>query len=139
MSIPAEVRGKFYALRAAALAVGILGVAGVILGTHNLGVRSLGLVGIVVCFWLMRRSKAYVWRARGQEVAEWSLAGAARRVGPRAWTVMGVSLAACGVFYLAIYLDAVHGGREVWPVYALLGACVVFIVTAGYAAMRMFL
>lgn len=138
MTVPAEVRGRFYTLRAAALAVGLPGIAAIVLGTHSFGLRSLGLVGIVVGLWLVRRSNAYVWRARGQAVPDLSPARAARRVGPLAWTLTGVSLAACGFFYLAVRADLVHGGKQTWPVYALFVAVLALAGTSGYVAMKIF-
>lgn len=138
MTIPAEVRGKFYMLRAVALVVGLLGIAAIILGTHSLGLLFLGLLGIVVGMWLVRTSNAYVWRARGQVGGERAAAKTVRRISGLAWALTAASLVACVVFYIALYVDGLHGGKEVWPVYALLGAGLAFIVTSGYVAMRIF-
>lgn len=138
MTIPSEVRGKFYALRAAALAVGLAGIAAIVLRGQDFGFLFLGLLGIVVGTWLVRRSNAMVWRARGQVVAEWSPAKASKRVGPLAWTLTAMSLAACVIFSLAVYVDQLHGGKQVWPVYALFVAVLALAVTSGYVAMRIF-
>ena len=138
MSIPAEVRRKYYTLRALALAVGLLAVAAIVLGAQSSGLRSLGVVGVVVGLWLLRRSDAYLRRARGQVVPELSPTRAARPVGPLAWTLTGVSLGACVVFYFAMYVDALHGGKEVWPAYAFFVAVLALAATSGYVAMKIF-
>ena len=138
MTIPAEVRTTFYVLRAVALAVGLSGIAAIVLGGDSYGLRSLGLVGIVVGLWLVRRSNSYVWAARGQAVGKWSPTRAAMRVEPLAWIFTASSLAACVVFYLAARVDASHGGKEVWPAYALFAAVLALAVSSGYVAMKLF-
>jgi hypothetical protein len=138
VTIPPEVRGKFYTLRA--LAGALLAFAGAVffLRPHEFGSRSLGLLAIFVSLWLVRRSNMYVWRARGQMVGAWSPATAAKRIGRLAWTLTAVSLVACGVFYFLMYLDLLHGGKETWPVYAFACAALALALTTGYVAMRIF-
>lgn len=138
MTVPTEVRRRFYLLRAAAFIVGLPGIACVILGARSSGFLFVGLMGIVVGLWLVRRSNALALRARGQMTPGLPPASALRRVGPLAWALTGVSLLACLASYYALYLDGLHGGKEVWPVYALLGAGLALVVTSGYVAMRIF-
>lgn len=138
MAIPAEARGKFYALRVLALVLVVISGLVFFLWPNSFGIRSLGLIGIMVGAWLVRRSNAHVWRARGQVVAEWSLAKRLRRVGDLAWILAASSFVACVVFYIAMYVDQAHGGKELWPVYAFGAAAIALTVTSGYVAMRVF-
>lgn len=50
---------------------------------------------------------------------------------------MAASLLACGATYFLIYLDSIHGGKEVWPVYAFGAAVLTLAVTAGYVAVKL--
>lgn len=138
MTIPAEVRGRFYALRASAVALFVCAAAAFYLRPGSYGFLLLGLAAIPVGMWLVRRSNALVRRARGQAVAQRSPAKAAGRVGPLAWALTVASLVACGVFYLAVRADLVHGGKQTWPVYALFGAVLALAATSGYVAAKIF-
>jgi hypothetical protein len=138
VSIPAEVRGKFYALRALAFALFVLAGAAFYLRPNSFGVLTLGLLGIAVGGWLVRRSNARVRQARGQAAGAWSPAAAVKRVGPLAWTLTGMSLVACVIFYFAMYVDALHGGREGWPALAFGGAVLALAGASGYVAMKIF-
>lgn len=137
MTIPPEVRVKFYTLRVLALV--LMAFAGAIfLRSHGFGLFLLGITAIFVGLWIIRRSNVAVWRARGHVVAEWSLAQAVKRVGPWAWAFTVASLLACFLTCLLMYVDALHGGKEVWPVYALLGAVLALVVTSSYVVMKVF-
>lgn len=138
MTIPAEVRGKFYALRALAVVVFAFAVVIFFLRPNSFTIESLGFLAILVGALLVRCSNAYVWRARGQVVPEWSPAKSVRRVGPLAWTLTGASLVACGVASYLMHLDALHGYKEVWPLNVFLGAVLALVVTSGYVAMKVF-
>ncbi len=138
MSIPAEVRGRFYALRAMAVALCVFAAAAFYLRPDSYRFLLLGLAAISVGIWLVRRSNAYLRQARGQVATNWSPANAAGRVGPLAWTLTGVSLLACGVGYYLMHLDALHAYKQVWPLNVFLGAVLALVVTSGYVAMRIF-
>ena len=101
MNVPSEVRGKFYALRALALFLIVLAGSAFFLRPNSFSIRSLGLAGIMVGVWLVRRSDSVVQRARGQAGTVWAPAKADRRVGPLAWAFTAASFLACIIFYLA--------------------------------------
>ncbi|HEV2490317.1 MAG TPA: hypothetical protein VGT03_10945 [Candidatus Acidoferrales bacterium] len=138
MSIPPQVRRKFYSLRALALVLMVFAGAIFILRPHNFGARLLIALAIFAAISIVRYSNASVWRARGQVVGESSPATAAKRVGRLAWTLTAVSLIACGVFYFLMYLDQLHGGKVLWPVYAFFVAALALTATSMYVAMRIF-
>ncbi len=138
MSIPAEVRERFYALRTLAVALCVLGAAAFYLRPGSYDFLVLGLAAIAVGMWLVRRSNEYVRRARGQVAANWLPKTAGRRVGPLAWTLTAASAAACVIFYFSMYVDAAHGGKQAWPAYALGGAVMALALTSGYVAMKIF-
>ena len=136
MTLPAEVRTKFYALRV--LAAILLASAAVlfILLPRNFAIRSLCLVAGLISVGIVRRSDALVRRAWGQVVGEWSPATAAKRVGRLAWTLTASLLVACVLCYFLMYLDALHGGKEAWRAYAFAGAGLAFAVTSAYVAAK---
>lgn len=49
----------------------------------------------------------------------------------------GASLVACGVCYYLMHLDALHGGNQVWPVYAFAISGLALAATSGYVVMRL--
>lgn len=138
MNIPPQVRRKFYTLRALALVLMVFAGAIFVLRPHNFGAQLLIALAIFAAVSIVRYSNASVWRARSQMVGEWSLATAAKRVGRLAWSLTAVSLIACGVCVFIVYLDALHGGKEVWPAYALFVAVLALVVTSMYVVMRVF-
>lgn len=138
MNIPPQVRKKFYTLRALAVVLMVFAGAIFMLRPHDFGAQLLIALAIFASVSIVRYSNASVWRARGQVVGEWSPATAAKRVGRLAWTLTAVSLFACGVCVFIVYLDALHGGKEVWPAYALFVAVLALAATASYVVMRIF-
>lgn len=138
MNIPPEARGKFYALRGLALVFGLLGALAFLLRFNSYWVELLGALAILVGMSLVRRSNAIVRRVRGEKTADWSPADESRRVGPVTWITAGASLAGCGVCYYAMRLDQLHGGHEVWPVYAFAVAAIVLALSTATAAAKLF-
>jgi hypothetical protein len=115
-NVSPEVRRNFYVLRG--LAFALMAFAGVafLAWPKSFGIRSLGLLAIFSGLWVARRSNDYARKAQGDATVGWPRAEDASRVGPLAWALTGVFLVACGVFYYAMYVDQLHGGREVWAV-----------------------
>lgn len=138
MTVPAEARGRFYALRALAVALCLSAAAAFYLRAGSYGFLLLGLAAILVGMWLVRLSNTYVRRGRGQAVGGWSPAGRARRVGRLAWALTGASLVACAVGYYLMHLDALHGYKQVWPLNVFLGAVLALVATSGYVAVKIF-
>ena len=138
MTIPPEVRTRWWVLRG--LAVALVAFAGVtfFLWSSSFWLRLPGLLAILATVWLVRLSNAYVRRAQGQVAGERSSANAARRIGWLAWTLAAGALVACGVLYLVMYADALHGGREGWPAYAFAAAVLALAATGGYVIMKLF-
>jgi len=133
VTVPPEVRGKFYALRGLAVVFGAFGAGFFLLRPNEFWIRSAAALGILASLGLIRRSNVYVWRARGQVAADWS---PANRVGPLTWVLTGASLAACGAAYFLMYLDQLHDGKEAWPVYAFAVAVLALVITSGYVTLR---
>ena len=69
---------------------------------------------------------------------KWSPEERARQIGALSWILAGASLVACGVFYIVMYLDALHGGKEGWPAYAFGGAALALALTTGTIAAKLF-
>ncbi len=128
---------EIYALRA--LAAILLASAAVlfILRPHDLGIRLLAFLALLLALSLVKRSNILVWRARGDVIAEWA-SNRSGQVGPLAWTLAAASLVAFGVCYYLLHLDALHGGKQVWPVYALFGAALAVTRAVGYVVVTMF-
>ena len=137
MTVPAELRRKFYTLRALAALIALSAAAAFILRPHDFGIRLLAFLALLLALSLVKRSNILVWRARGDVIAEWA-SNRSGQVGPLAWTLAAASLVAFGVCYYLLHLDALHGGKQVWPVYALFGAALAVTMTVGYVAVTMF-
>ena len=137
MTIPRKVRTKLYALRVLALVLMLFAVASFMLGPHDFALRALALLAMFLGLWIVRRSDVSLRRARGEVIPnasfEGSFAKQVYRVGPLAWTLTGLSLAACLACYFLMYRDQLQGGTEVWPVYAFFVVAVALTLTAGYA------
>lgn len=137
MSIPKEVRTKFYALRI--VAVALIVFAGVLLigHPHNLSAKSLGMLAIFACILIARYSNATVWRARGQPTSNWSPANQVKRVGPLPWVLTVLSLIACVIFYYLMYLN-LDGGNALWPVWGFFFSGLVLAAITSYIAYMTF-
>ena len=131
MTIPPEMRGKWYALRALAVVLVVFAAVSFFLWHNASGIRSIGLLAILLSGWLVRRSNALVWRAQKQVFVEPD-----RRVGPLVWTLISASLAAVVVFYFLMYVAEEHGGKDAWPVYGFVGAGLVLAMSTGYAVIK---
>ncbi|MGC1106051.1 MAG: hypothetical protein WA876_05900 [Candidatus Acidiferrales bacterium] len=138
MAIPPQVRTKFYALRLLALVLLVFPGWVFIFGPHASGIRLLATLGIFFSLWIVQRSNAVLLRARGQVALNLWLPENTKRVGPLAWTLAALSVLACIVFYYFMYLDNLHGGNDVWPVYAFAGAALALILTCGYVVVVIF-
>jgi hypothetical protein len=135
MSIPPQVRTKFYALRAVAVLLLVFAAGTFIVRPHGFGFRLLGLVAILLSVSVVRRSNVSVARARGDVLAEW-VSSKPGRVGPLAWILVALSLVACGICVFFVHLDALHGGNETWPAYALFGAVLAVAASTSYVVFR---
>ena len=138
MNIPPRVRRKFYTLRALALVLMVFAGVIFILRRHDFGAQMLVALAIFAGILIVRYSNTSVWRARGQAVGEVSLATSAKQVGRLAWTLTAMSLIACGLCIFLVYIDTLHGGKEVWPAYALFVAVLALAATSSYVVMRIF-
>jgi hypothetical protein len=132
-----EVRRKLYILRGLAFALVAFAAVAFLARPHSLGMRLWGLLAIFIGMWVARRSNEYARRAGDHATAEWSPADESKRVGPLMWAITAASLAACGVFYYAMYVDQLHGGRQAWPADAFAGAGIVFALTAATIAAKL--
>lgn len=120
------------------MALCVLGAAAFYLRPDSYRFLLLDLVAITVGMWFVRSSNEYIKRARGQVTVNWLSPKAAGRVGPLAWALTGASLVACGVGYYLMYLDALHGYKQEWPLNLFLGAVVALVATSGYVTMKIF-
>lgn len=136
VTIPAEVRGRFYALQALAVTLCALAMLAFFAQPNSLGFLLLGSFAIIVGMQLVRRSNAYVWRERGQAVGGRSAAKAAWPVGPVAWALTAAMLVGAGAFYRLLRLDALHWYKKVWPVDVFIGVVVAWVVAQVYLALK---
>ena len=74
MTIPTEVRRKFFTLRALAVVLMVFAATIFILRPHDFGAQLLIALAIFASVSIVRYSNASVWRARGQVVGDWHLA-----------------------------------------------------------------
>ncbi len=129
-------RRRFYLQRVLALL--FFATSGVILFSRSSSPRLqyIALLALGAGLYTTRRSNLSASQAAGKVVPAWTFSKAAKRVGPIAWAITAISVLACIVFVIAMYIDQIHGGREVWPVNALAVAGVAFVVSVAYVAMK---
>lgn len=142
MTIPREVRTKFYGLRSLALILMIFGAALFLLRPHDFSFRSLAIVAVLVGAWVGRQANLSASRAKGLVMPnssfEGSFAKQLDRTSPWVWILTGLSLAACVVCYYLMYLDQLNGGKEVWPVWAFFVAAIALTLSSSYAVMKIY-
>lgn len=138
MIIPPKVRRVWYMLRAFAITLIIFAIVIFLLWPNIFGFRLLGLLMILISVWVVRISNTYVRRAQGQVEDDKSQNKTARRVGLLGWLLAAGSFIACAAFYLVMYVDALHGGKEGWPAYAFGCAALALAVTGSYVIMKLF-
>ena len=135
MAIPAQVCTKFYALRVLAGLIALAAAAAFVFRPHNLGVRLLDFLAILLVLTLVKRSNVLVWRARGDVFAELT-SNRPGRVGRLAWILTAVSAVCCVVFLFLMY--QIRDGNIVWPVYAFAASGVLLAAASSYIAMKTF-
>ena len=108
------------------LAFGLLalGGAGVFLGGQNFTIRAAGILAIIGSVRLVRPPRL-VQRSSltGVELEQ-------SRSDRRAWIALAAGIVAAVAVLVALQIDAQHGGRQAWPVYAFAGA-MIWVTLAG--------
>jgi hypothetical protein len=137
VTIAAEVRGRFHALQALAAALCALALMAFFALPNSFWFLLLGSFAIIVGMWLVRRSNAYVWWARGQVAAAQPPVKAAGPVVPVAWSLLAASLVGVGAFYRLTRLDALRWYKKAWPVDVFFGVVVVCLVAKVYLAKKL--
>lgn len=136
VTIPADVRGRFYALQALAVTLCALAMVAFFAQPNSFWFLLLGSFAIIVGMRVVLRSNAYVWRARGQAASGRSAPKAVRPVGPVAWALTAASLVGVGAFYRLLRLDALRWYKKVWPVDVVFGVFLAWFATKWYLALK---
>jgi len=88
-------------------------------------VRILTTVGILVMF-LVAPALRYGTRVTGRRPDDWLTDPERPRPSRRQWALLAVGVTASGVFLYLMQTDQLHGGNQVWLLYAFLGATFFF-------------
>lgn len=137
MTIPAEVRVKFYALQALAAALCALTLVAFFERPNSSGFLLLGIFALTAGNWLVRRSNTYVWRARVKMVGAQSPAKAAGLVGPVAWSLLAAWLVGLGLWYRLARLDTLGWYKMEWPTDVVFGVFVAWLIAKVYLAKKL--
>jgi hypothetical protein len=115
-----------YALRFVAILLLLLGAAAFVLSSHDFVIRSFGVLALLASVQLGRMS-----RSQSPTLRELSLAGS-KRPGRIMWNVGFALSLLSGFSFWLLYVDAVHGGHAVWPVYMFAGITLACAGVWGY-------
>lgn len=110
---------KKYALRSLAVLLALLGAVVFVLGSHNFVISSFGLLALLGSGQLVRMSRAQNLSFKRLDPT------ASRGPGRVMWFVAAALLILAGVSFWLLYVDALHGGHAVWPVYVFAGAMLI--------------
>lgn len=129
---------KRYGLFILAILLLLLGGVGIYLGAHNYPIRALGLAAIMASAYLVRISHVHdrpdLLKSNGRGKDLKTTKGPGRRL----WIV---SLALVPLLVAALflmYIDAVNGGNETWPVDVFAGVAVVCTIVWSYLAAKIY-
>lgn len=114
---------KTYGLRIASFLLLLLGGAALYLGHHNPAIGPLAGIATVASVYLGRISRRPDSFAAGK---------ASGRPARWLWILSIALLFLAGVSLLSLYIDALNGGQEVWPLYMFSGVVALGAVVWSY-------
>jgi NADH:ubiquinone oxidoreductase subunit 2 (subunit N) len=137
-----KARRRKYGVFVLAIALFVVGCAGLIIGFHRDVIRMLGILVLVASVYLVKISNVHDQidlsvgkdQDKGSEVAEFSRL---KRPGAPLWIASAASLVALGVSYLYLYWDALAGYHEVLPVYAFATVGLICIAVWGALILKL--
>jgi hypothetical protein len=136
--MPQKVPQKRYSLFILAILLLLSGGIAVLVEPHDFAIRCLGLAAIMASVYLGRISHVHDRAAFSVGGGQEADVKATKRPGRLAWAVGVALLLLAGVSYLLMYIDALHGGHEAWPVYVFGGVTVACAIVWGYLAAKIF-
>jgi len=126
---------KSYGLYSLAILFLVLGCAGVIAGYRSFGIRSLGLVALVVSAYFVRISKVHASPDIRTDLEADSKEE--KSPGRLVWGIGIALVPAAGMSYLYLYHDAIHGYHEALPVYVFAGVGLACAIVWAYLVAKM--
>jgi hypothetical protein len=128
---------KSYGLFSLAIALLLLGIVGVVVGSRNYLVRVLALLAIMGSTQLVRISKVKAPRFSPVTIdSDADIEG--KKLSRRMWIVGIALLPMMGVSCLCLYEDALHGYHQAWPLYLFTGVGLACAVVWPYLLTRIF-
>jgi hypothetical protein len=133
----AETHRKRYIVFAVAVALIVVAVVALYLGTNSFVIRSVGIVAGLVSVRLIRISNIHS-RSSSADIDKYGKRfGESKWQRRPIWMLSGIVLLACFCFAIfALYKDAIGGYKEIWPVYLFTGTVVVCMVFWSYLFWR---
>lgn len=127
---------KRYGLFSLAIALGVLGIAGVVAGSRNYVIRLVGLLAVMLSAQLVRTSNVRASPAPPVTIESEADTRARERFGRLMWMV-GIALVPIMALSLSlVYEDAHHGYHEAWPLYVFVGVGLACAVVWPYLVSR---
>jgi hypothetical protein len=127
-----KIPQKRYGLFVLAILMGLSGVAALSMGPKYSAIRSFAGVGFIVAVYLIRVSNVHTRSTLAVTCDQ-----ATKRPGYLVWIVGFALLLLAGVSYLLMYIDALHEGHTVWPVYLFAGVAIACAGAWGYIASKL--
>jgi hypothetical protein len=117
---------KRYGLFVLAILLLLAGAVGFYLGSHNPWIRILGLLAVTASVRLVQMSRVHDGSGLGEASGLEDL-DTAKGPGRLLWIVSLASVPVLGTSCFLLYLDALHGYHETWPVWVFTGVALACI------------
>lgn len=122
---PQNVPRKRYSLFVLALVVLLAGGVALLVGQNYPAALPFGGLAAIASVYLFRKSNVRSGSGSGDTSFQVAGLNEPPRPGPLMWIVGMGLLVMLGISFLFLYLDALHGGHEVLPVYLFAGVVLV--------------
>jgi hypothetical protein len=133
--MPQAAPQKRYGVFSLSIALLLLGVVGVVVGSRNYLLRLLGLLAIVGSTQLVRISKVQV-SPPSTATIDLDADTEGKKFSRVMWIVGIALLPMIGFAYLCLYEDALHGYHQAWPLYVFTGVGLACAVVWPYLLTR---
>lgn len=116
MILASNTSNKNYGLFTFAIILLLLGGVAIYIGSNDLAIRSVGLVLCIVSVYYVQKSKIHTRADFGNhktQQVETKRPHLCRSI----WIVSLILVPILGLSFFCLYMDAIHGYHQRWPVY----------------------
>lgn len=133
---PKEPIKRKYGLLILAIALLLFAGAALVVSPHDVAIRSLGMLAIVISVYCVRLSKA-AGAGSTMTTIQQTASSLPTRSGRSVWIVSILLVPLFGMSFAWLYSDAVQGYHQILPVYCFAGAAIVCALCWSYLVARL--